>query len=142
MFRNRIMREIPVQNLRLLTMVNANEAVNIADDDMIHIRWKHVTLRLNVTGLIYLVDFLNGSGSRSRQLSSFDLFGSPDDGYQLWIQDVGLRLSPDDFRRFRRLLDEALVALKGMGKHGSAHHLPDCLKLTAEAVPSGSFSEN
>lgn len=131
-----------MQNLRLLTMVNANEAVNIADDDMVYVQWRHVTIRLNVTGLIYLVDFINGDWSPQRQSRIFDLCGSPDDGYQLWIQEVGLRLSPDDFQRFQRLLCDALATLKAIGKSDGAEHLPDYLKLTVEAVPTGYFTAN
>ena len=116
-----------MNTLHLLTTQAANEAVHIAENDMIHITWRHVTLRINVTGMIYLVDFLNGN---TRQMNQFEAYGTLDDGYQIWIQDVGLRLSPQDCHRFKQLLVDGLASLRSMGKRGDAAHLPDCLKLT------------
>lgn len=127
-----------MQNLRLLTSQTNRGAMHIAENDMIHITWKHATLRLNVTGLIYLVNFLNGN--QRRQSVGFDVYGTPDDGYQIWIQDIGIRLSTADCHQFKQLLVDGLAALKQLGKDHSSRHLPDSLKLTVAAkVPEYIF---
>lgn len=131
-----------MQNLRLLTTTTPYATMHIADDDMIHVHWKHVTIRLNVTGLIYLVDFLSGARSQRRRETWFAISGTPDDGYQLWIQDIGLRLTPDDFQQFYHLLADGLTHLRHMGKTDTANHLPDWLKLTVGATPTGCFADN
>lgn len=125
--------------LHLLVKHTSHEAIHIAENDMIYITWRHATLRINVTGFMYLVDFLNGN---PRRMVGFDAFGTPDDGYELWVQDVGLRLSPSDAHRFRQLLVNGLDALRDMGKRGDAHHLPDHLKLTIPVEQAGQFSYN
>jgi len=128
-----------MKNLQLLTTQRANETVHIAEDDMIHIMWRHITLRINVTGFIYLVDFLKGE---DRRTIGFEAYGTPDDGYQIWIQDAGLRLSTQDCMRFTQLLEDGLNALRQMGKSGKAAHLPDCLKLTVPVEQFSSISHN
>lgn len=82
----------------------------IADDDMVHIVWRHVTLRLNVTGLIYLIDFLDGS-PRYRNIG-FEAYGNMDDGFEIWVQNVGLRLSTDECYQFKQLLVDGLATLR------------------------------
>ena len=129
-----------MQNLRVLTMQTTHEALHIADNDMIFITWKHATIRINVTGLIYLVDFLNGD--ERRRAIGFDVLGTPDDGYQIWIADAGLRLTPDECQRFKQLLEDGLSSLREMGKDASPNDLPDCLKLTDDAHVSGVFHQN
>ncbi len=128
-----------MSKLRLLATGTANEAVHIAANDMIHITWRHATLRINVTGLLYLVEFMNGN---TRRAIGFDAFGTLDDGYELWIQDIGLRLSPDDAYRFRQLLVDGLQSLRTLGKNGEAAHLPDCLKLTVPAEQTSRIHAN
>jgi len=89
-----------------------NRAVAITADDMLHVTWKHVTFHLNVTGMVYLLRFLNNTLSPEDATNHFVLYGNPDDGYELWIQDVGLRLSGADTDHFKQLLSDALLALK------------------------------
>lgn len=89
-----------------------NRAVVMTSDDMLHITWKHVTLHLNVTGMVYLLRFLNNTLHIEDATCHFDIYGTPDDGYTLWIQDVGLRLSPQDLIAFKELLSDAILALK------------------------------
>ena len=129
-----------MQNLHPLARKTAHEAVYIDQNDMIHITWRHITFRINATGFIYLVDFLNGDDRR--RAIGFDVYGTPDDGYCLWIQDAGLRLSPADSHRFKQLLVDGLTALRDMGKHGETHHLPHHLKLTFKADSLNHFSHN
>ncbi|MEM6529440.1 MAG: hypothetical protein AAF653_14180, partial [Chloroflexota bacterium] len=95
---------------------------------------------INVTGLIYLVDFLDGNERRGT--IGFEVYGTPDDGYQIWIQDVGLRLSNTECHMFKQLLADALANLRNIGKTGTAHHLPDFLKLTVDATVAGQPSLN
>lgn len=128
-----------MSNLQLLTEQSKTAAVHIADDDMIHITWRHVTFRLNATGMIYLVNFLNGEDHRA---IGFEAYGSPDDGYQIWIQNIGLRLSTEECRRFTQLLKDGLAALRQRGKTGDACHLPDCLKLTVPLYSANGPSQN
>jgi len=78
----------------------------------------------------------------NRRAIGFEAFGTPDDGYQIWIQDVGLRLSRENCERFKQLLVNGLEVLKQMGKSGEANHLPDCLKLTVPVDAHNSFSKN
>ena len=127
---------------KLLAEVKANQSVHIMQDDMIHITWKHVTIRLNATGLIYLVDYLEGKRRHHFRVIGFDLTANPDDGYQLWIQDVGLRLSAEEFDAFKQLLQTSLSSLRQMGSIKSANHLPHLLKLTVAASPASAFSQN
>lgn len=128
-----------MQNLDLITMNNTHEALHIDHNDMIHLTWKHVTIRLNVTGLIYLVDRLHDG---PRWMAGLEVFGTPDDGYQIWIQDVGLRLSTEECQRFKDLAQDGLTILRKIGKAITPNHLPDYLKLTIEAKPIGIVSTN
>lgn len=128
-----------MDNLNLLVKQQSNRALHIADNDMIHIMWKHVTLRINVTGLICLVEFLNGN-QRHRSVG-FEVFGNLDDGFQIWIADVGLRLTVAECYDFKRLLNDGLAMLRDMGKHGTAYTLPNSLKLTLPHSES-TFSAN
>lgn len=127
---------------QLLIQNTSFQAIHIDQNDMIHITWKHVTIRLNVTGLIYLSAYLDGDQRHKRCAVDFQIFGTPDDGYQLWIQEVGLRLSVDDFQQFKRLLQDGLAALRRMGKAIEPDTLPDYLKLTVLATPMRDFSCN
>lgn len=121
--------------------MNTQQALHIADNDMIHIVWKHVTIRLNVTGLIYLVDFLEGKRRHHGRVIGFDITANPDDGYQVWVEDIGLRLSSAEFEQFKALLCEGLEQLRRVGK-AEALRLPHCLKLTAALPTPAYFSEN
>lgn len=129
-----------MQNLRLLTQQTAYQSLHIADDDMIHIIWKHATIRINVTGLIYLVDFMNGD--RHRKIMGLEVTGTPDDGYQIWIQDVGLRLTTLEYQRLRDLLTDGLSALRATNAPASSDYLPDSLKLTVALTSTGTYSQN
>ncbi|MEO1287252.1 MAG: hypothetical protein AAFV93_05750 [Chloroflexota bacterium] len=126
--------------LNMLSKQKENRAIHIADDDMIHITWKHVTIRLNVTGLIYLVEFLNGDDSKATM--GFEAYGTLDDGFQIWVLDVGLRLSPVECAEFKQLLEDGLATLRSLGKNDCTCHLPDSLKLTVAHKPSTIFSGN
>jgi len=99
-----------LQNLRLLSMQSSQHTIHISDDDMIHITWKHVTLCINPTGLIYLLDFLDGSPC-FRNIG-FEAYGNMDDGFEIWIENVGLRLSTDDCIKFKQLLTDGLNTLR------------------------------
>jgi hypothetical protein len=124
---------ITVEALNLLVKYDSNRAIHIDENDMIHLTWRHVTVRLNMTGLLYLSRFLDGDASRSWRITGFDLTGTPDDGYQLWIHDIGLRLDEVALRHFKDLLRDSLDALARLGKEPDAVHLPDALKLTTVA---------
>ncbi|MEL6406902.1 MAG: hypothetical protein AAFR81_21200 [Chloroflexota bacterium] len=89
-----------------------NRAVAITSDDMIHITWKHVTLHLNVTGMVYLLRLLKNTLSSEDTTRHFRIHGTPDDGYTVWIQDIGLQLSSEEMMIFKQLLSDALLALK------------------------------
>lgn len=132
-----------MNDFQLLSMVNSRQAVHIAGDDMIHIIWKHATIRLNVTGLIYLVDYLNGERRSRRCGIDFQVTGSPDDGYQLWIQDVGLRLSPEQYEQFQQMLEDGLTMLRAAGKAPEAASLLRGLAMTkAQAFSPEAFDAN
>lgn len=120
-------------------MKTTSQAVHMDANDMIHITWKHVTIRLNVTGLIYLVDFVNGHRAHT---IGFAITGTMDDGYQLWIEEVGLRLTPDDFERFKQLLQDGVAMLRTLGKTRDADHLPACLRMTVLASTPAAYSDN
>lgn len=127
---------------RTLTTLSASQTVAIGANDMIYITWKHATIRLNVTGLIYLGDFLTGKHLRQGQRIGFHLSGNQDDGYQLWVQEVGLRLTCSDFERFKCLVLDAVSALRQMGTPSPTSHLPDSLKLTVEVAPTAAYYQN
>ncbi len=129
-----------MQNYNLLSKQSTNKSIHITEDDMIHIIWKHVTIRINVTGLIYLVDFLDGDFKR--EAVGFKAYGTLDDGFQIWIQDIGLRLSSTESVEFKKLLTDGLEMLRIMGKKGRANHLPDCFKLTVDHQIDCQFSNN
>jgi len=129
-----------VGKLSLITMQHKNSALHIAEDDMIHITWKHMTVRINVTGLICLVDFLNGN-PRLRTVG-FEVFGNMDDGYEIWIQDVGIRLTASETADFKELLVDGLEMLRKMGKDGTSNHLPNMFKLTTRMNSTNPFSSN
>lgn len=95
---------------QLLTMQNRKKAIYIADDAMVHIIWQHATLCLNVTGLIYLIDFLDGNPNYRN--IGFEAYGNMDDGFEIWVQNVGLRLSTDDCYQFKQLLVDGLASLR------------------------------
>ncbi len=97
--------------LFLLSKCDIDRQIEVCDNDMIHVTWQHMTFRLNVTGLIQLVRFLDMDyeGELSRY---FVLDGNMDDGYNLWIHDVAIHLTVDELRTFRYLLEDALIALK------------------------------
>lgn len=130
-----------MEKLRLLAKTTHYQAVHIAPNDMIHITWKHASIRLNVTGLIYLADFLNGVCRHPRCRTDFQIMGTPDDGYQVWIQAVGLRLSADDFQHFKTLINDSLSHLKA-GGYLDHHDLPTYLALTFPASECDHFHHN
>ncbi|MEL6525760.1 MAG: hypothetical protein AAFQ07_08625 [Chloroflexota bacterium] len=121
-----------------------NRAVAITTDDMLHITWKHVTLHLNVTGMVYLVRYLNNTLLPEDATNHFTLYGNPDDGYELWIQDVGLRLSPEDTVCFKDLLSDALLALKQRKNGALVQTFGGALLFTREwqATDQDEFSGN
>lgn len=131
-----------VKSLTLLVQHDSNHAVHICENDMIHITWRHVTVRLNMTGLLYLARFLDGDTTRSWRITGLDLTGTLDDGYQLWIHDMGLRLDAAALGQFKTLLRESLEALTRLGKEPDAAHLPDALKLTTVAPLAWAASAN
>lgn len=147
-FREKIPMYTPMDGKRddtwtVLTQQTSRRAIYIGDDDMIHIVWKHVTIQLNLTGLQYLARYLQQGCALRPCLRCFQLNGTADDGYQLWIQDIGLRLSPVDFQSFHHLLDSALDTLKRAGRVGTPlAHLPGDLALTTEASVSMAYSAN
>ncbi len=131
------------QNTMLLTKQAAHQMIHICQNDMIYITWQHATIRLNVTGLMYLKRYLDDSLPLSQIPSCFEITGSPDDGYQLWIQDVGLRLSLENYRAFKRLLDDSLVQLKERNEALTQQLLTEELVFTVEVeAVSTLFSTN
>ncbi|MEO0595448.1 MAG: hypothetical protein AAF126_05005, partial [Chloroflexota bacterium] len=66
------------------------------------------------------------------------------DGYELWIQDVGLRLSPEDTVRFKDLLSDALLALKQRKNGALVQTFGGALLFTREwqATDQDEFSGN
>lgn len=128
-----------VPDLHVLTMKSASQTIRIDTNDMIHITWKHATIRLNVTGLIYLVDFVNGERAHT---VGFDITGTMDDGYQLWIEDIGLRLTPAEFEIFTQLLEDGLQTLRALGKTNNTQWLPACLRMTTVSAMGASYSQN
>lgn len=127
-----------------LTQQAHNKAIHITQDDMLHIVWKHATIRMNVTGLIYLLRYLNGTLTTNERSSHFEITGTPDDGYQLWIQDIGLRLSPDDYRSFKQLLTDGMLSLQQRQGSSDAKLFSGEMMFTMETLtrPNNSFSLN
>jgi hypothetical protein len=131
------------QNTTLLTKQAAHQMIHICQNDMIYITWRHATIRLNVTGLMYLQRYLDDSLPLSQIPSCFEITGSPDDGYRLWIQDVGLKLSLDGYRDFKCLLDDSLHQLRQRNESLTEQSLTEDLVFTVEVeAVSTLFSTN
>lgn len=131
-----------MEHLRLITQLSTQKCIHIADNDMIHITWKHATIRLNVTGFIYLIEFMSAPHTHTYNKLGFNILGTPDDGYQLWVQDVGILLSFHDYTAFKALLQDGLTILKQSNTAALQSPLPGFLKLTAPDRYQGQYSVN
>lgn len=131
-----------MQNLEPLIQLDRNRAIHIDKADMVHVQWQYITIRLNVTGLLCLINYLEQPCTSCDVSRYFSLEGTPDDGFVLWIQSAGLRLSHAELRQFMDLLQEAVVKIRMLGKVANAAHLPSAFKLTCEAPTVESYSKN
>lgn len=131
-----------MKQLEPLVQLDANRAVRIDEADMVHIQWHYLTIRLNMTGVLCLINFLETPCDECPVSSHFSLSGTPDDGYALWIQNAGLRLSFEDLRLFSELLKRAVQQIRQHGKIDSAEHLPDPLKLMCDVRMAPVYSAN
>jgi hypothetical protein len=125
-----------------LTQLDPNRAITIDHCDMVHVQWQYMTIRLNVTGLLSLIDFLEAPQHDCVPSRHFAIQGTPDDGYVLWIQNAGVRLTLDEFTQFLSLLKDAVREIRRLGKRPSAAHLPDAFKLTSDATMTPLYSAN
>lgn len=128
-----------IHNHRILTQHGARRAILIDQDDMLHIVWSHATLRMNLTGLVHLLRYLEADYHPRPEARVFEITGNLDDGFVLWVQDVALRLDTNDYLAFRNLIKAAVDALQPARV---STRMPEWLRDTNEVAPPASVSLN
>jgi hypothetical protein len=104
--------KIMCDRLKLLAQLDHRRWMSCCEHGTVHLAWDSVSLRLNVQRVRGLAEALKSCAQVARHFriaASHEVCVVYDeyDLYQVWVNGVGLCLSPADFQLFCRLFSEA-----------------------------------